>query len=380
MTMKNRLKAYLLVLTGLSVVLPADGQPIARQVREASVSTLSPEKYVWNWRDAVLMEANIQLYRSDREAFADVPDRIFATMDKFAPTCSGRHPNAIASGVGLAFLWTEGLATPQMKAAAEKVYEQYRRVLRTPSGACSHRHNRVELWDDTLYMVGIFLLEMYRATGDERYLNDLVEEIVLHAEVLRDSATGLWYHGWSVTTVPVDDECGEYGWNTNPLRRNGEFWGRGNGWIAMILSDVLEVLPSDDTSRPEIEGMYLQMMKTLRCLQDRRSGMWRQLPLRKRDKDNFLESSGTAMFGYAVAKGVRLGLLGKAYAKTAAKAYDGLCSLCIEGPGTPDATLGRICEGTCVGSRDYYYSRRTVSGDSYAVGAFLMFANETENI
>lgn len=63
-------------------------------------------------------------------------------------------------------------------------------------------------------MLTVYLLEMYRATGDERYLDDCVREITAHAAQLRNPATGLWYHGWSATNYCYEDNCCEYLWNS----------------------------------------------------------------------------------------------------------------------------------------------------------------------
>jgi unsaturated rhamnogalacturonyl hydrolase len=145
----------------------------------------------------------------------------------------------------------------------------------------------------------------------------------------------------------------------------------------MSLADVLEVLPSSDRRYPQIKSMFEQMMNTLAGLQDRKTGLWRQLPLHVRDKANFLESSGTAMFGYAMAKGARLGLLPKKFSSLAQKAYDGIVGHCLLDVGTPDIRLGRICAGTCIGDKEYYYARSQVDrGETYALGAVLLLANE----
>ena len=226
-------------------------------------------------------------------------------------------------------------------------------------------------------MIGMALIGCYQATGDISYIMRFAQEIVAHSEYLKDDKTGLWYHGWAETSFPTEDNCCQYGWNTNPQHRNNEFWGRGNGWIAMSLVDALEFLPKSDESYVRIKDMFVTMMTTLSKVQDRKTGLWRQLPVRVKDKDNFLESSCTAMFGYAAAKGVRLGVLPSKYQECAKKAYDGIVNYCLTGLDTGSVALSRICAGTCIGDKEYYYARRQVaSGETYAVGAVLLLANE----
>ena len=361
----------------LSVRMAAQTPP-SEQLFEAAITRDVPaEKYVWNWRDAVLLKAFTDIYRADSQSRQEIADYVDAAMTRLAPKAHGVHPNGVASAVGLAFLQEIGRGSMETDKAFEKVLMQYRNIPRAVNGACSHRTGTVELWDDTVYMIGMALIGAYKASGDISYVEEFADQIIAHAEHLYDFQTGFWYHGWAETSFPAEDVCSQYGWNVNKAHRNNEFWGRGNGWIAMSLADVLEVLPAADRRYPQIRSMYVQMMNTLVKLQDRKTGLWRQLPLHVRDKANFLESSGTAMFGYAMAKGVRIGVLPEKCKAVAQKAYEGLVRHCLLDEGTPEIRLGRICAGTCIGDKEYYYARSQVErGETYAVGAFLLLANE----
>lgn len=355
-----------------------------RQAAEALYGTaiyrdVPADKYVWNWRDAVLMKAFVDIWRTDESRRKEVEGYVLAAMTRLAPKAHGRHPNGIASGVGLAFLKEAGISTPETDEALERVMRQYLSVPRSPNGACSHRPGKVELWDDTLYMLDIFLVQCWRSTGDGKYLGMLADEILSHAAYLTDPRTGLWYHGWAESGEAYEDSCCMKGWNTGVSHRNDEFWGRGNGWVAMALADLLEVLPAGDPRYPRLKSMFLKMAKTLLRHQDRHTGLWYQLPAHPRDKKNFLESSGTAMFACAFAKAAASGILDRKYMSSAKKAYEGLVRHCIGYDDKGYPVLGRICEGTCIGDRGYYYSRRIISGETYATGAFLMLQNNINN-
>lgn len=375
--MKINLVTVLAVLLIRSVVLCAS--PFASLFEAAVGRDVPSEKYVYNWRDAVLLQALTEVYRSCPEQRESIAQYAQEAMVAVAPKAHGVHPNGIASAVGFAFLQEIGRNTAATDAALERVLSQYGKIIKTADGACSHRADRVELWDDTLYMLDIALLGCYKATRDAKYLDRLADEIILHSRYLYDSKSGFWYHAWAQSDEPVNDGCCQYGWNLNPLHRNFEFWGRGTGWIAMTLADVLEYLPKTDSRYKELHGMFRRMMKSLCRLQDKRSGMWYQLPAHPGDADNYLESSSTSMFGYAAAKGFRLGILPRRYARMAKKAWAGITEHCLE-YGPDGVHLTRICPGTCVGDKDYYYSRGVVSsGESYAVGAAIMLGNEIEN-
>lgn len=373
--MKNSI--IILVLSLFSFQAVAQKSP-SEELFDAAMNRIVPaEKFVWNWRDAVLLKAFTDIYRKQPQQRETIADYVDKAMTRLAPRAHGVHPNGVASAVGLAFLQEIGRSSMETDKALEKVLVQYRNIPRAVNGACSHRTGTVELWDDTVYMIGMALIGTYKATGDISYVEEFADQILSHAEHLYDPETGFWYHGWAETSFPAEDACSQYGWNTNPAHRNNEFWGRGNGWIVMSLADVLEVLPVTDRRYPQIKSMYELMMNTLAKLQDRRTGLWRQLPLHVRDRENFLESSCTAMFGYAFAKGVRMGILPAECRRVAEKAYDGLVEHCVLDSGTSEIRLGHICAGTCIGDREYYYARSQVDhGETYALGAFLLLSNE----
>ena len=156
-----------------------------------------PGQYVYNWRDAVLLKAFTDIGRSVPARHGQVVDYAAEVMERVAPKAHGVHPNGIASAMGFAFLMEEGRATEATAEALDRVYEQYLAIRRTSEGGCSHRTSGTELWDDTLYMLEIFLLELYRATGDRKYMDQCVMEVSAHAIHLRDAESGLWYHGWA---------------------------------------------------------------------------------------------------------------------------------------------------------------------------------------
>lgn len=382
-TLSATLLLVLLCATPLSARPKAVPRGFADSLLRCTVERAVPAgKYVWNWRDAVVLKALTDLYDLRPELRPMVEEYVLTAMRATAQRVHGNHPNGVASGVGLAFLVRVGLDDGTFGSAAGKVYRQYCRIGRY-RGATSHRPGRIELWDDTVYMLTLFLLEMYRATADEHYLDDCVREITAHAAKLRDPATGLWYHGWSATDRYYEDNCCEARWNSNPLQRNTECWGRGNGWIAMSLADVLALLPAGHGDYKALKAMFVQMMRTLCRVQDPATGHWRQLPLRVGDASagNYIESSATAMFGYALVKGVAEGMLrGGGYRKAAERAWKGLLAYSVEGRGTDSLTLGNVCAGTCIGERGYYYARPIVSGESFATGAFLQFAGQMERI
>lgn len=370
----------LLASTILALSLIAQGQSLPElrdSIAERTIEHIVPARqYRWNWRDAVVLKALSDIYDSEPGKADYIQDYVRSAMAASKASIHGKHPNGVASGVGLAFLMRVGCDFEQNSALARKVYEQYLLIPREKGGGVSHRSQRnVELWDDSVYMIGLFLHEMYRATGDLQYLQESARQLLAHASKLYDPRTALWFHGWAASSAITHDECCQYGWNANHLQRNTQAWGRGNGWIAMTMVDLLALLPQEAPERPQILSLYQAMMLALLPLQNPDDGHWNQLPLRtsERAEGNFSESSATAMFAYALAKGIRIGLLNApTYRKAVDRAYEGLLTHSI----TSDYSLINICAGTCIGERDYYYARGKSRDESFALGALLQFLTQ----
>lgn len=168
------------------------------------------------------------------------------------------------------------------------------------------------------------------------------------------------------------------GWFNNPLKRNNQFWGRGNGWIAMAMADCLAVMPEKASGRKQMEAMFKKMMSTLLPLLDPDSGHWLQLPVYHEDmgRGNFIESSSTAMFGYAMARGVKMKLLpAKKFRSVIKQAYEGILeNSIVRLMGL--LSVRNVCAGTCIGEKEYYYKRNIVEGTEFALGVVLLFNTE----
>jgi unsaturated rhamnogalacturonyl hydrolase len=249
-------------------------------------------------------------------------------------------------------------------------------IPRAFNGGVSHRDSVVELWDDTVYMISLFLLEMYKYTGNEEYIIELIKQMDAHVEILRNENDALFYHGWDADSISTDDRCCMKGWADNPFRRNQEYWGRGNGWIAAAMADVLMTVPKHFEGRNKILDVYRRMMHALLPLQDKETGHWYQLPLYPGEEGNFIESSSTAMFGYAMVIGIKEGILPtETFLPAVSMAFEGLAKYSIAKIDN-GYTLSNVCSGTCIGDKAYYYNRRITKGSSFGLGLVIMFYDQ----
>jgi rhamnogalacturonyl hydrolase YesR len=201
-------------------------------------------------------------------------------------------------------------------------------------------------WIDDMYMVGMLQIQAYRATGAVRYAERAALQIAAYLEKLQQP-NGLFHHG------PDAPYC----------------WGRGNGWVASSLTELLKSLPPDSRLRPGIMAGYKKMMEALLRYQSE-NGMWRQLV----DYEySWAESSCTAMFAYAIQSGIHNGWLdGKLYGPAAEKAWKALCAHVDR-----EGNIREICVGT--GQMDdieFYLKRPRTLGDLHGQAPFLWLAAE----
>ena len=200
-------------------------------------------------------------------------------------------------------------------------------------------------WMDDMYMITAVQTEAYKVTKNKQYIDRAAYEMVAYLDTLQNKS-GLFYHAQDV-----------------PF-----YWGRGDGWLAAGMANLLKVLPKDNPNRPRIMKGYLDMMQVLLKYQDAK-GMWHQLI---DDPNAWAETSCTGMFTYAFIVGVKKGWLDeKVYGKAARKAWIQLQSYINE-----QGDLADICEGTNKkNDHQYYLDRKRNTGDLHGQAPLLWCAN-----
>lgn len=335
---------------------------------------LPANKYGWTWQNSALLYSMVQRYHTgNAQEKAIYLDYVKTAMAKTYGRANGKTPNAVASGLGMAFLYGVTQEDKYLQKCL-KIYNDYLNIRRTEAGAVSHLRLFTELWDDTVFMIGQFLQQLYAATGDEKYLDEFMTQYRLHRDKLQDADTKLWVHGWDADTKGHCTFCSQNRWQDKETRRSHEYWGRGNGWIVVTLSTALDVVPESHPYWKELASDLADMLVTLTPYQDSATGHWYQLPLRPTDEGNYLESSCTAMFAYGISKARQLNLLtGPEYETATTRAYHGLRAISLKTLDNGYLTPQNVCKGTCIGDSSYYYKRNTREGRSHAIGMFIQF-------
>jgi unsaturated rhamnogalacturonyl hydrolase len=233
------------------------------------------------------------------------------------------------------------------------------------------------MWLDGLYMAEPFYAEYAATFHEQSAFDDIAKQFILMESHARDPKTGLLYHGW--------DESKQQRWADPANGHSPNFWDRAMGWYAMALVDTLDYFPRTHPRRAELIAILNRLAKAVAKYQDSKTGLWYEVVDKGSEKGNYLESSGSSMFVYALAKGVRDGYLPVSYLSVAKRGYNGLTSEFIK----TDANGQTNLDGTVSvaglggnpyrdGSYQYYLSEKVVRNDPKGIGAFLMASNEMD--
>jgi unsaturated rhamnogalacturonyl hydrolase len=236
-----------------------------------------------------------------------------------------------------------------------------------------------QMWLDGLYMAEPFYAEYAGLEHTPSDFTDIINQFVWMEKYSRDSATGLLYHGW--------DESHVQKWADPKTGRSPEFWNRAMGWYLMGLVDVLDYIPGSYPRRNELVQLVNRLVKAIVKYQDKPSGVWWQITNKANQKDNYLESSGTAMFVYGMAKSIRKGYISKSFTPVVMKAYNGMIKEFVEKDKAgwlhyTKAVSGAGLGGTPYrdGSYGYYVSEPKRDDDLKAIGPFIQACIEVNSI
>ncbi|HLA95329.1 MAG TPA: glycoside hydrolase family 88 protein, partial [Pyrinomonadaceae bacterium] len=210
----------------------------------------------------------------------------------------------------------------------------------TPDGITAE----ARYWIDDMYMIMTIQMQAYRATGDAKYLERSAKTMVAYLDKLQQP-NGLFFHA-------PDAQF---------------YWGRGNGWQAAGMSELLLSMPKKHPLRPRIVKGYNLMMESLLKYQAE-DGLWRQL---LDVPESWVETSATGMFTFAFVTGVKQGWLDKKkYGPAARKAWLGLVKHV-----NADGNVTDVCIGTNKGfTVQYYMDRARATGDLHGQAATLWSA------
>lgn len=228
-------------------------------------------------------------------------------------------------------------------------------VPRFPDGTF---HRVKTMWTDDMYMCLPFLARLGAITGKEKYWDEILVQVTGFYErmFMHDQ------HIYSHIYFPPEDVA-----NRIP-------WGRGNGWVLLALSEVLLLMPEEYLGRGRILEIFQEFAGGVLACRDKSEGIWHQVI---NNHESYIETSGSAMFITALARGIRKGWLDETHTKDVLEAWTALTDKCVDEQGN----VYGVCMGSgCNMEEKYYLQLGTIVNDDHGMGIVLGAGVEVMNL
>ena len=262
--------------------------------------------------------------------------------------------------------------------AANLLWKQIENQPKTKEGGYWHKQRYpYQMWLDGLFMCEPFAAEYSKLFNKPEHFDDIAKQFALIEKYAVDEQTGLVYHGY--------DESKEQKWADKKTGLSPHFWSRAIGWYAMALVDVLDYFPEYNPEKANLIKYLQRLAPALVKYQDAKTGVWYQMTTQGTRKGNYFEASGSCMFVYALAKGVRQGYLDAKYLTAAKKGYAGILKEFVEKEKDGTISLNKTVSVGGLGgnpyrdgSYEYYLSEPIRKNDLKGVGPFIFASIEME--
>ena len=306
----------------------------------------------WNYIDGCMVTATLSLYHTTGDKkYLDFSKQFidyFVQPDGSIKTYDPKEYNLdnVNQGKNL-FILYDLYGEEKYRKAIELIRSQLATQPRTKEGNFWHKDIYPwQVWLDGTYMAQPFYMEYETRFNKMQGCIDSYKQFMNIQKHMRDEKTGLYYHGY--------DESRQMYWADPVTGCSPNFWLRAMGWFMVAMVDVLERM--DEQLYNEYRGIQAMLKQTIEDVhkfQDEETGMFWQVMDHPGIEGNYLETSGTALFAYAVLKGVRLGYLPKRMAAWAEKAFYGTCDKYLSKNPDGSLQLDDICLVAGLGGKDH---------------------------
>ena len=335
------------------------------------------KKPSWNYMDGCMIKAIIELYHITKNEkylqFADDFIDYFVNDDGSIQSYDPKEYNLdnVNAGKTLFDLY-QLTGKEKYRKAIDTVYSQLQGQPRTSTGNFWHKMIYPnQIWLDGLYMAQPFYMQYEVTYNDCKNCADSFNQFENVYNLMRDTRNGLYYHAY--------DDSRQMFWCDKVTGLSSNFWLRALGWYAMALIDTMEIMPESlSKEKARLNAIYKELIDSMLPYQDEETGMWYQVVNRGGIKPNYLETSGSAIFAYAIMKSVRLGFLDESYFQYGEKAFSGICRTYLSEE-NGELQLGGICLVAGLGNKemregtfDYYMREPIVKNEAKGVAPLIL--------
>lgn len=279
----------------------------------------------WRYFNGVMIDSFLQL---DAKAYMEYVEKFYndnISENGVVKDYIQEELDSVPAALGLFYLLDSEQAE-KYQTAINYVYQQLEN--QTSYVECGGNYLHKPSWKkwniglDGLYMAQPFLIRCANAIDEgklilkgkdgQAVMSETIYEAVFQrmnwvAENMYDEASKLYHHGWN-----VENNSG-----------NGHFWGRGIGWYAVALVDVIEGMPQGEYKEQLIQQLP-KLFDGMLQYQDEETGLWYNVVNQPTLEKNCLETSVSAMMAYSLMKAYNNGWVTDTIYKDAGlKAFNG---------------------------------------------------------
>ena len=334
----------------------------------------------WTYYNGVMMDAFMKVGTQAMTTFAiDFYDKVL-TVDGTPIGYGANEVDSVPMALALFDLLDRNQSDRRYQTAIHYVYTQLSGQEKLGEEYGKNYWHKMEsaswaTWKfglDGLYMAMPFEMEYANAIASGRLdenrqkidpatvYKSVYDRLTWVSNTMYDQYTGLFHHGW------------------NGNNGNGVFWGRGLGWYAMALVEVIDLMPDTySVYKTNLIGQLTKLFDGMLQYQDASTGMWYNVV----DHDsslsgNRLETSVSSMMAYTMMKAYQEGWVGAEYYAAGMRALIGVTDNKMEvnaGSYTVNGTYLKASvydDVTKYLVEDYYKTPHEAKG----VGALIMAA------
>lgn len=344
---------------------------VEQTMYELPISNTSPEtsRYnTWMYQNYMVLEAMDALYEvTGEKKYGDYSNR---NIDYFAAYQSRYGDVMTATPAGRKkfyskpkHMWHSGMIAKYAERQLSKPTKEFERGMAIFDSLFSHaphfedgtlvrrktKKRGLGVQIDDLYMLVPYWCRKAVLTGDNQWLERAIDESLRYHDYL-----------WN-----EEDQLMKCLWLQKRNDTYGLYWGRGNGWYIMALTDLLEFVPKDHPKRPTILKHYKGFINGIIKRQDQ-NGLWHQL---LDNPDSYFETSCSGMFTYCILKGVNEQWLTPDFKKYGIKGWEGLQTTV-----NAEFQITGVCPPSDMSEDPSYYleNRKAVLHDQHGVGPFIL--------
>jgi unsaturated rhamnogalacturonyl hydrolase len=334
---------------------------LASSIAQAQIARQSAKELAWNWEEAVLLLAMLELYAVTADPVLLEYSQAYMDHHISQGYQIGTSDNCVPAAVAVELYRHTGEEKYALVVQGALAY-LYDEAKRTEEGGISHLGtvNIVTLWLDSLFMFGNVLMRHGENQDDATALDLFGAQFAIFSQLLQNPS-GFYVHAynWIVEQTP------------------NVYWARGNGWVAAAGAMYLRIRANRGETDPAAAMALGKLLTAAVATQDDDTGLW--WSILNKPGIIYVETSASALFAFGLARAWRYGLVGDEALATLAEAMQGIEGQIVEGDDGMPVVTG--ISGPTNADKFEQYALVPLEEDlPFGVGAVILALVETSGL